>query len=147
MVNSLVGEGGGGGTLFAEALWPDHSRNVLQTSHRLSKPLPQLQEVEAKEKKTTHSTLSLLADRHYAASETHAEWKRPVCTPVSGSAGYRCHCATRGVERKLPCQMAHPPHWPHPHLSKCHCLPGEAPFFFFVPFQLQLQIFSRGFAV
>lgn len=42
------------------------------------------------------------ADRHYPASKTHAESKRPLRTPVSGSAGYRCHCATGGVEASLP---------------------------------------------
>lgn len=44
----------------------------------------------------------LKADRHYPASKTHAESKRPLRTRVSGSAGYRCHRATRGVGASMP---------------------------------------------
>lgn len=86
----------------------------------------------------------LKADRHYPASKTHAESKRPLRTRVSGSAGYRCHCATRGVGASMPDGSSATPATPT--LVKMPPPPRRSPIFL-CPFSSNYKSSSAALAV
>lgn len=138
----------------------DNRGNGFQSGRPMTESLPRSQEVEAKHLSDQKAELTgiILLPRLTPSQRAPP----PPDTRVSGSGGYRCYCATEGLR----CQMAHPRRQPHPYLSKCHhagwcgsgrwggggfgglavggALNPSPRRSRFVPFQLQLQIFSSS---
>lgn len=110
----------------------------LSHSHRKRKQKKKKKNISASRER------ELKADRHYPASKTHAESKRPLRTRVSGSAGYRCHCATRGVGASMPDGSSATPATPT--LVKMPPRPQRSPIFL-CPFSSNYKSSSAVLAV